>query len=110
PVGPMHRPLAPTSVDHIHTVFSAVMAWAVDTDRIARNPASGVRLPRVVAPDHVYLSHTQVEALATAAEGVTGDPSDRTLVLLLAYTGLRINEALALTVSNLDLLTARAHV
>jgi integrase len=110
PAGTMNGPLSASSVDHVHTVASAVLAWAVDTDRISRNPASGVRLPRVTAPEHVYLSHEQVEALATAAQGVTGDDTDRSLVLLLAYTGLRINEALALRVSGLDLMRARARI
>jgi integrase len=51
-----------------------------------------------------------VEALATAARGITGDDTDRALVHLLAYTGLRINEALALRVSSLDLMQARARI
>lgn len=110
PAGTMNRPLSASSVDHIHTVASAVLAWAVDTDRIPRNPASGVRLPRVTAPEHVYLSHEQVDALATAAHGITESDTDRVLILLLAYTGLRINEALAIRVSGLDLLRARAQV
>ena len=107
---PMRGPLKPSSIGHIHTVLSAVLAWAVETDRISRNPAAGARLPRVAAPEQVYLSHSQVEDLATAAEELTGRPTDGTLVRFLAYTGLRINEALALKVSALDLMRARAAV
>ncbi|WP_332760230.1 tyrosine-type recombinase/integrase [Pseudarthrobacter sp.] len=107
---PMRGPLKPSSLGHVHTVLSAVLAWAVETDRISRNPAAGVRLPRVAAPGHVYLSHNQVEELATAAEELTGRPTDGTLIRFLAYTGLRINEALALKVSALDLMRARAAV
>jgi integrase len=107
---PMRGPLKPSSLGHIHTVLSAVLAWAVETDRISRNPATGARLPRVTAPEHVYLSHAQVEDLATAAEELTGHTTDGTLVRFLAYTGLRINEALALKVSALDLMRNRAHV
>lgn len=106
----MRGPLKPSSIGHIHTVLTAVLAWAVDTDRIPNNAAARARLPRVVAPEHVYLSHPQVEDLATAAEGITGRPADGTLVRFLAYTGLRINEALALKVSALDLMKARAAV
>lgn len=107
---PMRGPLKPSSIGHIHTVLSAVLAWAVETDRISRNPAAGARLPRVAAPEQVYLSHAQVEDLATAAEELTGRTMDGTLVRFLAYTGLRINEALALKVSALDLMRARAAV
>lgn len=107
---PMRGPLKPSSLGHIHTVLSAVLAWAVETDRISRNPAAGVRLPRVAAPEQVYLSHAQVEDLAVAAQDVTGRSTDGTLVRLLAYTGLRINEALALKISALDLMRARAAV
>ncbi|NVM95361.1 site-specific integrase [Arthrobacter sp. AETb3-4] len=101
--GTMRRPLTPASVDHLHTVFSAVMGWAVETDRIGRNPAAGVKLPRVIPADHVYLSHEQVDDLATAAHGVTDAEMDRALFQFLAYTGLRIDEALALTVGDLNL-------
>jgi integrase len=106
----MRGPLKATSIGHIHTVLSAVLAWAVETDRISRNPASGARLPRVIAPEHVYLSHAQVEDLATAAESLTGHATDGTLIRFLAYTGLRINEALALKVSALDLMRNRVQV
>ncbi|MEC5200266.1 integrase [Arthrobacter sp. PL16] len=106
----MNGPLSPATVDQIHTVLSAVLGWAVETDRITRNPAAGVRLPRVTPQEHVYLSHKQVEALATAAHGVSGNETDRVLVHFLAYTGLRINEALALRTSSLNLLTSRAQV
>lgn len=106
----MNGPLGAATVDQVHTVLSAVLAWAVETDRITRNPAAGVRLPRVTPQEHVYLSHDQVEALATAAEGVSGNAIDRVLVHFLAYTGMRINEALALRISSLDLLRARAQV
>lgn len=107
---PMRGPLKPSSIGHVHTVLSAVLAWAVETDRISRNPAAGARLPRVAAPEQVYLSHAQVEDLATAAEELTGRTMHGTLVRFLAYTGLRINEALALKVSALDLMRARAAV
>lgn len=107
---PMRGPLKPSSLGHVHTVLSAVLSWAVETDRISRNPAAGARLPRVTAPEHVYLSHAQVEDLATAAGELTGHTTDSTLVRFLAYTGLRINEALALKVSALDLMRNRAQV
>lgn len=108
-VGPMSKPLGAASIQHLHTVLVAVLGWAVETDRIPANPATRVRLPRIVDPEQVYLSHEQVEALGNSAEDV-GSSADRSLVLLLAYTGLRINEALALKVSDVDIKARRVGV
>ena len=108
-IGPMRKPLGAASIQHLHTVLVAVLGWAVETDRIAANPATRVRLPRIVDPEQVYLSHEQIEALGNAAEDVA-TPADRSLVLLLAYTGLRINEALALTIADVDIKQRRIGV
>jgi len=96
-------PLAPATVRKVHRVFSQALAWAVKDDRLAKNPAVGVSLPRVQATEKRYLTHAQVEALA---ELVGHDW--RLLVLFLAYTGLRFGEVAALRVSRLDLLRRRA--
>jgi integrase len=50
---------------------------------MSRNPAEGVRLPRVVRAEPVFLDHDQVAALAAACAG------HGLLVRFLAYTGLR---------------------
>lgn len=104
------RPLAPNSIKHLTTLTSAVLAWAVETQRIPANPSTKIKRPRAERPEHVYLDHRQVDALATAAEGVSGDPSDRALVLFLAYTGVRIGEATALRVGDIDIINKRAQV
>lgn len=98
------RPLGSSVVRGLHRVLHMVLAWAVRTDRIATNPATGVPLPRKGLTDHVYLDHDQVERLAAAAGRY------RPLVLLLAYTGLRWGEASALRVGRVDLDARRAHV
>jgi integrase len=74
---------------------------AVRDGRIASNPAHGVRLPRLEETDKRFLTHAQVNRLATA----TGNHG--TLVLTLAYTGLRWGEVAALRVSRLDLMRRR---
>ena len=71
---------------------------------ILSNPARGVKLPRKVAKEHVYLTHAQVHSLASES-GKHGP-----LVLLLAYTGLRWGEAIALRVQDLDMLRRRIKV
>ncbi|NKZ77515.1 tyrosine-type recombinase/integrase [Rhodococcus hoagii] len=86
-------------------VLAGILDTAVKSGRLAKNPARGVEnLPRKQPKPRVYLDHQQVEALANAA----GDR--RTLVLLLAYTGLRWGEAIGLRVKHLDLLRKRLHV
>ncbi|GAA5156388.1 MULTISPECIES: tyrosine-type recombinase/integrase [Amycolatopsis] len=85
------------SVIKVHGVFSQMLAWAVKDARLARNPAEGVRLPRPALPDHRYLNHAQVAALADAC-GSYG-----IVVRFLAYTGLRWGELAALKVGRVDL-------
>lgn len=91
-----------TVVIRTHQVFSAILADAVRDRLLARNPAQGMRLPRKTRKRPVYLTHEQVAALAADA-GIY-----ETLVLLLAYTGLRWGEATGLRVRDLDLLRKRA--
>ena len=88
----------------VHRVFSLILAMAVKDDRLVRNPAVGVSLPRVRAPARMYLSHQQVHALADACG------SQRLVVLFLAYTGVRFGEMAALKVGRLDLKRRRASI
>jgi integrase len=92
--------LAPATVRYAHRVLSLVLAHAVRDGRMSRNPADGVRLPRVVREEPVFLDHDQVAILADAC-GRYG-----LLVRFLAYTGLRS----ALRVSRLDLLRRRVTI
>ncbi|MGI8881040.1 MAG: tyrosine-type recombinase/integrase [Jatrophihabitans sp.] len=99
------------------------MDLAVRDGRLVRNPANGVALPRVVAGDRRYLTHSEVEQLAEAcaqprpeliskyrrhSERRAGDY--RLIVLFLAYTGVRFGELAALRVGRLDLLRRRAEI
>jgi integrase len=93
--------LSPASVTGVYRVLSMVLKWAVETGRIAANPAARLPLPRATTKDHVFLSHGEVADLAKVA-GMY-----RTLVLTLAYTGLRFGEASALTTGSVDLVARR---
>jgi len=64
-----------------------------------------VRLPKRVDREMRLLTPAEVEALATAIDG-----RYRVLVDLLAYTGLRFGEAVALKVKRLDLLRGTCEV
>ena len=118
-VSELARGHSPATVHKIHRVLSLVLDMAVKDGRLARNEASGVNLPRVGRHEHRYLTHEQVDDLATAT-GYPSDPSRhssldtrnnetyRLVVLFLAYTGVRFGEMAALRVTRLDLRRNRA--
>lgn len=93
-----------TTVIRAYGVLAAILDDAVKDRRLLTNPARGVSLPRKVRKEHTYLTHQQVRELATAA-GKYG-----TLILMLAYCGLRWGEATGLRVKDLDLLRRRLTV
>jgi integrase len=90
------------AVKRAHYVLSQILADAVVDNLIPKNPAAGLKLPKTSRKKPVYLTHQQVDALAEAAGEY------RTLVLMLAYTGLRWGEAIGLRLGDLDLLRKRA--
>lgn len=96
--------LSPSYVRQTNLVLSALMKYAVRSDRIARNPCDGVRVPRIVKHRRGYLTHEQVAALAVEL-GEQGD-----VALFLSYTGLRWGEMAALKVGRLDMLRRRLEV
>ncbi len=95
---------SPSTVRKAHRVLSLVLASAVKDGRLARNPADGVRLPRVVDVDRMFLTHDDVDELAAAA----GD--DGIIITFLAYTGCRFGEMAALRVRRVDPLRRRIEV
>jgi integrase len=82
-------------------LFSGMMAAAVRDQRIARNPADGVRLPRLKPKPQRFLNHAQLQQLADAAGPY------KVMVLVLGFTGLRFGECIALKVADVDLLRRR---
>jgi integrase len=97
-------PRSATVVIRAYGVLAAILDVALRDHRISSNPARGVSLPRKVKKPHVYLTHDQVSLLTEHA----GDKS--TLVLTLAYTGLRWGEAIGLRVRDLNPLRHRLNV
>lgn len=82
-------------------LLSSILDDAVRDNRLSRNPAAGVDLPRLPTTERRYLTHGQVAQLANAAGPY------RLLVLVLAYCGLRWGEMAALKVSRVDLMRGR---
>jgi len=97
-------PLAPGTKRQVFRVLSMMLDLAVRDARIAVNPAVGVKLPGAGKPEKRFLSAAQVQELASAA----GD--QRVLVLVLAFTGLRWGEAVALRAKRVDLMRRRITV
>lgn len=87
-----------------YQVLRGVLDYAVKRRHIPLNPAVGVDLPRKVTLERRYLTHRQVEDLAA------GMGEWRVLTLVLAYTGLRWGEAVALRARNVDLARGRIQV
>jgi len=87
-----------------YQLLSAILDHAVKDSKIARNPVVGVDLPRMAITPRRYLTHEQVSDLADACKG------SGTLVLVLAYCGIRWGEAEALRVGRIDLLRGRLEV
>jgi integrase len=98
------KPVGASVVNRAHHVLSSILADAVHDHLLARNPASGIKLPGKNRKRPIYLTHQQVAELAAASGTYEG------LVLLLAYTGLRWGEAIGLRVRDLDMLRRRATI
>jgi integrase len=94
-----------TTVLRAHGVLSGILADAVKGKRLAVNPAKGIEnLPRKTGKRRVYLSADDVARLAD------GSGEHDTLVLTLAYTGIRWGEAIALRVCDVQFLRRRLSV
>lgn len=93
-----------TTVLRAHGVLAGILDVAMKDRRLSTNPARGVNLPRKGKKARAYLTVEQVELLATNA----GERS--TLVLFLAYTGLRWGEATGLRLAHVDMLRRRVLV
>ncbi|WP_166805565.1 tyrosine-type recombinase/integrase [Cryobacterium ruanii] len=84
--------------------MASILDVAVRDRRVLSNAARGVKLPRKVGEEHIYLSHQQVALLAGQCA------RNSTMVEFLAYTVLRWGETTALRVKNLDFSRRRVNV
>ena len=83
--------------------FNATLGYAQRLGWLVGNPARGVELPRLRKPVGVYLTYSEVEQLLDGVRRVTGRIDDEVMVELMAYTGLRPGEVIALQVGDVDL-------
>jgi integrase len=94
----------PQVVRIAYSVLARILDDAVRDRLIPANQARGVKLPKVPPRQHTYLTAEQLQHLA--------DESGRysSLVLVLGIGGLRLGEAAALRVSDIDFLRRRIHL
>jgi Site-specific recombinase XerD len=103
-VSELSKDRSATTVLRIYGVLAAILDVAVRDRRIRANAAREINLPRKVRKEHVYLSHRDVETLAS------NSGEHATLIFVLAYTGLRWGEATGLRVRDVNLERRRINV
>jgi integrase len=91
--------LSDSTIRQIYTVLRLGLDGAVRDGLLARNPATSVQRPGVARKEATHLDPQQVTQLLVAAES----SRYHTALLLIATTGLRRGEALALRWSDTDL-------
>lgn len=102
----LKRGLSKRSVEQAHTVLHRALRQAMMWGLVARNPADVVAVPRPKRRDMQTLTEEQVRRLFEA----TAEHRLYPLWVLLATTGLRIGEALALSWGDVDLQRGRLSV
>jgi integrase len=103
--------LSPRTVRYVHTILSAALGAAVKTRRLARNPAADASPPtarQAKAPEmHPWTAGQLAAFLGWAREHA---PAGFPLWHVLAFTGMRRGEALALRWRDLDLDAAAVRI
>jgi integrase len=99
-----NRGLAPKTANHYRQILVRLFNWAINESGIKlpidKNPAAPVKKYRENAPEIRFLTLTQIdEQLAALAD----HPQLQTMVALYIYAGVRREEALWLTLDDIDL-------
>ncbi|MGB3230623.1 MAG: site-specific integrase [Mycobacterium sp.] len=100
------RKQSPATARHALGVLRRVFDYALRDGAVHRNPATGIRLPKVQGNDPRPLTHEQLWALSDHLRS----PRDRLLVLVAGYCGLRWGELAALRWSDVDPTAKRLRV
>ena len=92
------RTLADSTIRSTYTVLRSVLDTAVRDGALARNPAAAVKRPKVARKEAAHLSSDQLRAVLEQAS----TSRYASMFELLARTGMRRGEALALRWSDVD--------
>jgi integrase len=105
--------LAPGTVAEARKVLRLVLAEALRSDAIRRNPVVDVRVPRGERQEMVFLTPDEVMALASEVARQSAQSrmlQYELLVRLAAFTGMRAGEVCALRVGRVNLLHGRIEI
>ncbi len=98
-----NKALAPKTANHYRTILTRLYNWAMSQYGIRmpndRNPASKVERYKEKAPNIRFLSLAQIDEQLKSLEG---QPQLQAMVAVYIYAGLRREEALWLTVDDMD--------
>lgn len=93
------------TIDKVHRTLRACFTSAVREGKALVNPATSIDLPDLDDREPFFLTAGEIDMIAGEVPR-----RDRALVYFLAYTGLRIGEATAVRVRNLDLMSGIVRV
>jgi integrase len=93
------RALSDATIRQIYTVLRAGLDGAVRDGLLAKNPAAAVRRPGIARREARHVEAVDVNKLLLCAQGLRY----RNVLVLIAGTGMRRGEALALRWSDIDL-------
>lgn len=96
-----HADLSPATIARRLSALASFYDYCLDAGLIAASPVDRVKRPTVAGDSpRLGLDRDEAAALLDAAE--SGGPRDHALVCLLLLNGLRVSEALGLTLADLD--------
>lgn len=100
--------LSPASVARIQATLASFLTWAYRQELIRANPMSKIERVRVKAPKPCRLGREQVERILAVIPKQAS--RDQLLFRLIFETGLRVSEALAIYIEDLNLTTDDEHI
>ena len=100
--------LRPATRARKQAALASFLTWAIRQDLLAADPMVKVERVRVEPPEPRGLKRDQIETILAVIPAAQA--RDRLLFRLLAETGLRISEALDLSVEDLDLTSDDEHL
>lgn len=86
-----------TTIRQSYRLLHQIMQAALEDEVLGRNPAIGIKLPKIVSKPKQGLTAQELYTLADACGPY------RSLVIFLGTCGLRVNEALALRLEDFDM-------
>jgi integrase len=89
--------VGPTTIRQSYRLLHQILQSALEDELLGRNPAIGIKLPKITTKPKEGLTAQELHDLAEECG------PHRTLVLFLGTCGLRVNEALALRVEDFNL-------